>query len=129
MIGAMMRIDQKSGCSARRKNTRITIKKNGINPSKRSQRRNFRFFMKYARNITSPIFINSTGWREKGTHGISIHHFAPLYSAHTKRTINKKLKVIKNISFANFSRYVYGIFVMIAIILIPIQTWMILRMR
>jgi hypothetical protein len=42
----MIRIDPKSGCSARRKNTLPTMLKNGKNPSVRFQRRNLFFFMK-----------------------------------------------------------------------------------
>jgi hypothetical protein len=100
----MMSMDPKSGWSARRKNTTPTIRKNGIKPSFRSDKRVLLFFIKYARNSMSHIFINSTGWSEKGNHGISIHPFAPLYSAQIKSTMKRKLKVVKNISFENFSR-------------------------
>jgi len=56
-----MSIDQKSGWRIRRKNTLPTIRKYGINPSKRLLITCLFFFAKYARKMMIPIFMNSTG--------------------------------------------------------------------
>jgi hypothetical protein len=84
--GAKIRIDPKSGCRANKRNSTHTIEKYGIAPSLIRAIRDFFFFRKKARKMMIPIFANSTGWID-GSHGISSHPFAPLYSFPIIRTI------------------------------------------
>jgi len=101
-----MSIDQKSGWNTRSKNTTQTIEKKGIKPLYKSESSDRFFFIKYASTRISHIFTNSTGWSEKGTQGISIHHRAPLYFDPIKSTIKRNKSVVQNILFAYLSKNV-----------------------
>ena len=80
-----------------------TIRKYGMKPSWKSERRERFFFIKNARYIRSQIFANSTGCTE-GSPGISSHHFAPLYSTQRKRTTERTRRDQMRIILLYFSK-------------------------
>ncbi len=88
-IGMIIRSAQRSGWRKTRIRGMIILNQNGIKPCCKSAREFLYRLQKEATVNMIESFKNSVGWREKGSHGISNHHRAPLILMPNIRTATK----------------------------------------
>ncbi len=129
-MGTMMSNAHKSGCRRTRKQGSPIIPRNGMNPSVVLQRKFLYFVQNAAAESMMESLRNSVGWREKGIHGISNHHRAPLILIQKINTNNKRAITMTLITLTFFLHQRYGIFMAATMAKSPIPAWRIfLRMK